>query len=87
MQTMNKLDCVNGNAAMTLEKVPAIRGDLTLSDPKWESWNLDQLTDAIQLWARTNPLPEERGVPSLEEKQAKKADASQRIQAKRVCLL
>ena len=31
---------VNGNVALTLEKLPGIRGDLTRIDSDWENWDL-----------------------------------------------
>ena len=40
---MNKLSEVNGNVPMTLDKLPAIRGDLVQMDPDWEKWNFAQL--------------------------------------------
>ena len=60
LETMGRLDCVNGNAAMTLDKLPAIRGNLAITDPNWEKWNLAKLSEAVRLWTRRNPLPEER---------------------------
>ena len=41
---------------MTLEKLPAIRGDLARNDTKWEDWTYIQLTEALQFWTRRNPL-------------------------------
>ncbi|KAL9985844.1 hypothetical protein ACROYT_G008293, partial [Oculina patagonica] len=38
LQTMGKLEQVNGYVAMTLDKLPAIRGDLVRTDPSWENW-------------------------------------------------
>ena len=34
--TLGKLDQVNGCVSMTLDKLPAIRGDLVRTDPTWE---------------------------------------------------
>ncbi|KAJ7319486.1 hypothetical protein OS493_036129 [Desmophyllum pertusum] len=39
LQTLKKLEQVNGMVSMTLDKLPAIRGDLARTDPNWESWN------------------------------------------------
>ena len=50
LQTMKKLDQVNGAVALTLEKLPAIRGDIVRTDPDWECWNFAQLSEAIRLW-------------------------------------
>ena len=56
MQTLKKLDHVNDAVAMTLDKLPAIRGDIVRTDPDWESWNFAQLSEAIRLWTRRNPV-------------------------------
>ena len=55
LQTLNKLEQVNGAASMTLDKLPAIRGDLVRIDPSWESWDLAKLSEAVRLWTRRNP--------------------------------
>ena len=55
---MNKLSQVDGAVAMTLDKLPAIRGDLVRTDPDWEKWDFIQLTEALRLWTRRNPITE-----------------------------
>ena len=42
--------------SMTLEKLPAIRGDLTRTDQDWEKWDFAQLCEAVRLWVRRNPV-------------------------------
>ena len=37
LQTLNKLEQVNGAVSMTLDKLPAIRRDLVRTNPDWES--------------------------------------------------
>ena len=37
LQTMKKLNQLDGNVSLTLDKLPAIRGDLVRTDPTWES--------------------------------------------------
>ena len=39
LETMGKLDQVNGNVSVTLDKLPAIRGDLVRMDYNWENWD------------------------------------------------
>ena len=53
---LGKVDQVNGYVGMTLDKLPAIRGDLVRTDPTWESWNFEKLTEALRLWTRRNPI-------------------------------
>ncbi len=55
LQTMGKINQVDGYVAVTLEKLPAIRGDLVRTDPDWEKWNFAQLTEAIP--TVRNPQP------------------------------
>ena len=55
LQTLKKLEQVNGAVSMTLNKLPAIRGDLVRTDPDWESWDFASLSEAIRLWVRRNP--------------------------------
>lgn len=47
LQTMGKLEQVNGHVAMTLDKLPAIRGDLVRTDPSFENWTFDKLAEAL----------------------------------------
>ena len=42
--------------AVTLEKLPAIRGNLTRTDPNWEEWNFAQLMETQRLWTRSKPV-------------------------------
>ena len=49
LETLNKLEQVNGAVLMTLDKLPSIRGDLVRTDPDWESWDFVKLSEAIRL--------------------------------------
>ena len=42
--------------AVTLEKLPPIRGNLTRTDPNWEEWNFAQLMETQRLWTRSKPV-------------------------------
>ena len=68
LQTMHKLDGVNGLTSLTLDKLPTIRGDLVRSDNEWESWDLDKLAEALRLWVRRNPVDRD------DEREKKKRD-------------
>ncbi len=61
LETLGKLSQVNGNVAMTLDKLPAIRGDLVRTDESWESWDFVKLTEALRLWTRRNPVERRSG--------------------------
>jgi hypothetical protein len=56
LETMNRLDQIAGYVSMTLDKLPAIGGDLVRTDPDWESWDFVKLTDALRQWVRRNPV-------------------------------
>ena len=58
LETLNKLTEVNGNIPMTLDKLPAIRGDLVRMDPEWAKWNFAQLSEAVRLSTKRNPVEE-----------------------------
>ena len=56
LETMGGLQQVNGNVALTLEKLPGIRGDLTRVDSDWENWDFVKLVEALHRWTRRNPI-------------------------------
>ncbi|CAB3982783.1 Hypothetical predicted protein [Paramuricea clavata] len=56
LQSLKKLDKVKCLTMVTIEKLPGIRGDLVRSDSDWETWNLDQLAEAVRLWIWRNPV-------------------------------
>ena len=55
LDTLNKLKDVQGNLSITLDKLPAIRGDLVRNDPDWESWDFAKLAEAVRQWVKRNP--------------------------------
>ena len=62
LQTMGKLDQVNGNVPMTLDKLPGIRGNLVRTDNSWEGWDFVKLCEALRLWVRRNLVDSIPGV-------------------------
>lgn len=46
LETMGRLEQVNGYVSMTLDKLPSI----------WESWDFVKLCEALRLWTRRNLL-------------------------------
>ena len=58
LQTLKKLETVNGYVPMTLDKLQAIRGDLVRTDSNWEDWDFAQLSEALRLWTCRNPIIE-----------------------------
>ena len=51
-ETMGKLSRVNGNVALTRDKLSGIRGDLVRNDDHWQSWDFLKLCDALKSWTR-----------------------------------
>ena len=47
---------MNGNVALTIDKLPGIRGDLVRNDEDWQSWDFLQLCAALNSWTRRNPV-------------------------------
>ena len=47
---------------MTLDKLPAIRGDLVRTDPLFDNWTFDKLGEALRPRTRRNPIskPDDR---------------------------
>ena len=58
LETLKRLKDVQGNVSMTLDKLPAIRGDLVRDDPDWENWDFVKLAEAIKQWTKRNPVYE-----------------------------
>ena len=56
LETLGKLNKVNGNVALTIDKLPGIRGDLVRNDEDWQSWDFLQLCAALKSWTRRNPV-------------------------------
>ena len=86
---MKKLDQVNGAVTLTLEKLPAIRGDIVRTDPDWECWNFAQLSEAIRLWTRRNPVEskqEHEPVERRHEKPRKLFHAQGKQEKPRACV-
>lgn len=53
LQTLGRLEQVNGAVSMKLKKLLEIRGDLVRTDPEWEKWDFSKLSEAIRL--KRNP--------------------------------
>ena len=67
---------------MTLDKLPAIRGDLVRVDSTWETWDFVKLSEALRLWCRRNPVEHEISRKS----DHKKGDKFYGAQLKSVCV-
>ena len=87
LETIGKLNQVNRNVSMTLDKLPG-RGDLVRTNHLWEGWNFLKLCEALRLWTRRNPLDssEKNYVPRQRETSNKLFNAQQREPKQRGCV-
>ena len=72
---MGSLEKINGNVAMTLDKLSGIRGDLVRNDSEWESWDFVKLTEALTLWTRRNPIDK----TTVEDQSPRRRDNQSRL--------
>ena len=56
LETLEKLNSVNGYVRITLNKLPGIRGDLVRADPEWKQWSFVELVEALRKWTERNPV-------------------------------
>ena len=73
LQTLGKLQQVEGSVAMTLDKLPAIRGDLVRTDPDWENWDYGNLAEALRQWTRRRNLIDHKATDEPEYKRRKRS--------------
>ena len=71
LQTLKKLSEVDEAVTMTLDKLPAIRGDLVRNDINSEKWNFCQISEALRLWTRQNPVVEKEKPEDSSQKRDK----------------
>ena len=63
LETLEKLNEVNGYVRLTLNKLSGIRGDLVRTEPEWKKWSFTELVAALLAWTERNPIetkPRER---------------------------
>ena len=79
LQTLNKLEQVNGATLMTLDKLPGIRVDLVRTDAEWEKWDFAKLSEAIRLWTTRNPVDRKSNGRDSGERRNQKWDRSRKL--------
>ena len=65
LETLGILNKMNGNVALTIYKLPGIRGDLVRNVEDWQSWDFLQLWAALKSWTRRNPVESNSVEPPL----------------------
>ena len=74
LETMGKLQEVNGYVRMTIDKLPGIRGDLVRTDDSWREWNFSQLVGELRKWTESSPIhtkSNEKPLPDTTERRAR----------------
>ena len=59
LETLGKLEHVNGMTRSVLGKLPGLKSDLVRGREGWQDWGLAQLVQALKLWRDINPCSEE----------------------------
>ena len=67
LETMGKLQEVNGYVRMTIDKLPGI-GDLVRTDDSWREWNFPQLVEELRKWTERNPIQTKSNEKLLRDK-------------------
>ena len=56
LETLGKLQEVNGYVRLTLNKLSGIRGDLVRTELEWKNWTFTDLVKALFSWTERNPI-------------------------------
>ena len=64
LETLGKIERVNGMKRSVLDKLKGIKADLVRGQDNWQDWDLPRLTQALKKWRDVNPVPEESNVAS-----------------------
>ena len=56
LETLEKLNEVNGYVRLILNKLSGIRGDLVRTEPEWKKWSFTELVAALLAWTERNPI-------------------------------
>ena len=64
LETLGKIERVNGMTRSVLDKLKGIKADLVRGQDNWQDWDLPRLTQALKKWRDVNPVPEESNVAS-----------------------
>ena len=56
LETMGKLESVNGYVRMVLDRLPGIRSELVRDDDDWHEWKFPDLVESLRKWTERNPV-------------------------------
>ena len=60
LETLGRLQDVNGYVRMSLDKLEAIRGDLVRTDDDWQDWDFPKFVTALRKWTEEIQFPSSR---------------------------
>ena len=84
LDTMGKLQSINGYVRFTLDKLAGVRGDLVRTDDNWQNWEFREFIEALKKWTERNPVNADQQKELI--KRDKLLQARQGIQAKKECV-
>ena len=56
LESMGKLQIINGLVRHTLDKLSGIKSELVRSDDDWQEWTYVELVEALKRWTDRNPV-------------------------------
>ena len=62
LETLGKIEKVNGMTRSVLDKLKGIKADLVRGQENWQDWDLPRLTQALKKWRDVNPATEDNTV-------------------------
>ena len=65
LETLGKIDRVNGMTRSVLDKLTGIKADLVRGQENWQDWDLPHLAQALKKWRDINPATEGNNVESM----------------------
>ena len=68
LETMGKVESVNGYVRMVLDRLPGIRSELVRDDDDWHEWKFPDLVASLRRWTERNPVTNTEGFPRRDER-------------------
>ena len=65
LETLGKIERVNGMTRSVLDKLTGIKADLVRGQENWQDWDLPRLPQALKKWRDVNPATEGNDVESM----------------------
>ena len=56
LETMGKLNMINGYVRTVLDRLPGIRSDIVTNDDRQQEWEFPQFVTALEKWTQRNPI-------------------------------